>query len=410
MPQAIPGISEDVPPQTGEHGSTNVIQVDAVPPYSIYIEDGLALRCGHLFRAHGIERAVLISNPVVGALHGGAVRAAIREDGVQVESLEVPDGEAYKTMRTVERLCEQLADLRADRATALVALGGGVVGDVVGFAAAIYLRGVPLVHFPTTILSMVDSSIGGKVGVDLPQGKNLVGAFYNPRVVVSDPSMLLSLPPRILAAGMAEVIKVACLASPDLFAFLEKREPPLGPQDMGQLMTTAIEIKVRVISEDPYERGVRATLNLGHTLGHALEAARGFHQILHGEAVAVGLVAAVRIARSMGILEEDYEARLIALLEKHHLPTRIGYAGWERVEAALGIDKKRMDARTRFVLPVRLGQVEIRADVPPQLVHEIYESLLETEEAAAAESEEEGVSLHPSREPSREPDRLDEEP
>jgi 3-dehydroquinate synthase len=375
MTQATPGISEE----RQEQPSTHAIQVNTVPSYPIYLEEGLALRCGGLFAQHGIRRAVLISNPVVGALHGAVVRNAIREGGVEVDSLEVPDGEAYKTVRTVERLWEQLADIRADRATALVALGGGVVGDVVGFAAATYLRGVPLVHVPTTVLAMVDSSIGGKVGVDLPHGKNLVGAFYNPRFVVTDPSLLFSLPPRIFSAGMAEVVKAACLASPELFELLEKREPALGPQELGQLIATAIDIKVRVVSEDPFERGVRATLNLGHTLGHALEAGRGFHQLLHGEAVSQGMMAAIRIARALNVLEDDYEARLAALLERYHLPTRISDPGWDRVEAALGVDKKRLDGKLRFVLPVRIGQVEIRSDVPLGLVHEVYESLLQHE-------------------------------
>lgn len=387
MSQAISGISEEAAFPGQEQPSTHAIHVNTVPAYPIYLEEGLALRCGHLFAAHGIKRAVLISNPVVGALHGGPVRSAIRGGDVVVESLEVPDGEAYKSLRSYEQLCEQLADLRADRATALVALGGGVIGDLVGFAAATYLRGVPLVHIPTTILAMVDSSVGGKVAVDLPQGKNLVGAFYNPRFVVSDPSLLMSLPPRVFAAGMAEVIKAACLASPALFELLEKREPALGPQALGQLIATAIDIKVRIISEDPYERSIRATLNLGHTLGHALEAARGFHKILHGEAVAQGMIAALRVARSLHVLEEDYEARLLALLEKHHLPTRIGYAGWERVEAALAVDKKRADGQLRFILPVRLGQVEISRDVPLSLVYEVYESMLAPEEESPAVEE-----------------------
>lgn len=388
MNETTPEMTDDCASTAAEQPSApHAIQVGAVPAYPIYLEEGIALRCGSLFAAHGIRRAVLISNPVVGALHGGAVRNAMREGGVEVDSLEVPDGEAYKTVQTVERLWEQLADIRADRSTALVALGGGVLGDLVGFAAATWLRGVPLVHIPTTVLAMVDSSLGGKVGVDLPHGKNLVGAFYNPRFVVTDPSLLLSLPPRVYAAGMAEVIKAACIASPALFEALEARDPALGPQGLGQLIATAIDVKARIVSEDPFERGVRATLNLGHTLGHALEAGRGYHQLLHGEAVAQGMIAAVRLARALGVLEDDYESRLVTLLERFHLPTQISDPGWERVQAALGVDKKRVDDKLRFVLPVRLGQVTVVSDVSLSLVHEVYESMLVCEAEPPVEDE-----------------------
>ena len=382
-----PGTAEEAAPHEREQPSTNVIHIPSVPPGAIYIEEGIAARCGAIFASHGIRRAVLISNPVVGALYGASVRNAIREGGVEVDSLEIPDGEAYKTVLTVERLCEQLAEIRADRATALVALGGGVVNDVVGFAAATYLRGVPLVTIPTTVLAMVDASIGGKVGVDLPQGKNLVGAFYNPAFVIADPLLLLSLPPRTFAAGMAEVVKIACIASPALFELLEQREPALGPQDLGQLIATDIEIKVRIVTEDPYEQGIRAILNLGHTLGHALEAARGYHRIMHGEAVSMGMIGALRLARSLNVLEDDYEARLESLLERYHLPTRIARAGWERVEAALGVDKKRYGQDIRFVLPVRLGQVEVHRNVPLSLVQDVYESMLTRDEESAFDAE-----------------------
>src|SRR5581483_8368969 len=221
------------------------IPVAGPPAYRIYLEENVATRCGQIFEQHGIRKAVLVSNPVVGALHGASVRSAIREGGVEVDSVEVPDGEAYKSVETVERVYRGLAELQADRSTVLVALGGGVVGDIVGFAAATYLRGVPLVHVPTTVLAMVDSSIGGKVGVDLPQGKNLVGAFYNPLFVVSDPALLMSLPTRHFGAGMAEIIKAACLASPELFEKLEAREPALGPQGLDEIVARAIEIKIR---------------------------------------------------------------------------------------------------------------------------------------------------------------------
>lgn len=372
------------------------LQVAGPPPYPVYLEEGVSLRCGALFADHKIKRAILISNPVVGALHGAAVRNAIREGGVEVDSLEVPEGEAYKTIATVERMCANLADLQAERSTALVALGGGVVGDVVGFAAATWLRGVPLVHVPTTVLAMVDSSIGGKVGLDLPQGKNLVGAFYNPRFVVSDPALLMSLPPRQFSAGMAEVVKAACLASPELFEALERRDPPLGPQGLDEIIARAIDIKVRVVTEDPFERGVRATLNLGHTLGHAMEAARGFQPLLHGEAVSLGLLAAVRIARAVGVLEEDYEARLVALLERYRLPVKTQDAGWDRVVAAVKLDKKREDSHLRFVLPVRLGQVVVKDGVPLDVVREAYESLLIPIEEPVAEADDDDYEGAPA--------------
>ena len=369
--------------------ATHALQVAGPPAYPVYLENGIALRCGHLFAAHGIQRAVLISNPVVGALHGAAVRSAIREAGVQVDCLEVPDGEAFKTLSVVSRLYSDLAALQADRSTALVALGGGVVGDLVGFVAATYGRGVPLVHIPTSLVSMVDSSIGGKVGVDLPQGKNLVGAFYSPRFVVCDPLLLSSLPPRQLSNGFAEIIKLACLASPELLAALASREPALGCQDLDVIVARAAELKIRIVSEDPFERGPRVALNFGHTLGHALEAARGFQQLLHGEAVALGLLAAVRVSRAMGVLEEDYEEQLLELLKRFRLPVTTSDVGWSRVAAALCLDKKRVEGQLRFVLPVRLGQVVVRDDVSIEVIREAYESLIAHE--VALESDEEGL-------------------
>lgn len=368
--------------------STYALQIAGPPAYPCYLENGLALRCGSLFVRHGLTRVVLISNPVVGALHGAAVRNALREAGVTVDCLEVPDGEAFKTLSTVGRLYNDLADLQVDRSTALVALGGGVVGDLVGFVAATYGRGLPLVHVPTSLVAMTDSSLGGKVGLNLAQGKNLVGAFYNPRFVVCDPLLLSSLPPRHLSNGFAEVIKAGMLASPELFAALAAREPALGLQDLDVIVARAAEIKAHIVSADPFERGIRATLNLGHTLGHALEAARGFQPLLHGEAVALGLLAALRLSRAMKVLEEDFEEELVSTLRRYRLPVCTVDAGWSRVEAALLLDKKRSEGKARFVLPKRLGQVVVSDEVPLELVREVYESLVQREEPTSVVEEE----------------------
>jgi len=314
----------------------------------------------------------VVTNPTVGDLYASTVVASLREAGFEPFICQAPDGEAYKTLDTVRSLYDQFVAGGLDRYGAVLALGGGVIGDMAGFAAATYVRGVPLVQLPTTLLAMVDASVGGKVAVDHPRGKNLIGAFKQPELVVIDPLALATLDEAEMRSGWAEVIKAGMIGSPSLFEQLEEREDePSLP-----VIAEAIRVKVAIVEEDPYEKGRRAVLNLGHTFGHALELLSGF-TLRHGEAVSVGLVAATRTAVALGLCDETIEERLAALLQRFGLPTR--YQGYEPREIweAMATDKKRRGKKLRFVLPQALGQVMVTDQVPKPVVLEVLERLKE---------------------------------
>ncbi len=264
----------------------------------------------------------------------------------------VPEGEAHKTLASIASLYDQFLDAGLDRHSPIIALGGGVVGDMAGFAAASYLRGVPFVQIPTTLLSMVDASVGGKTGVDLPQGKNLVGAFKQPEVVIIDPAVLETLPAAEFRSGMAEVIKHGILADPALFAALEGD----GPADLATMIADAVRVKVAVVEEDPFERGRRATLNLGHTFGHAIELVSNFH-VRHGEGVGLGLVASAHMAAELGLCDAALAQRITALVERIGLPIHVSGYDVDEVYAAMAHDKKRVGKNVRFIVPRSIGDV-----------------------------------------------------
>jgi 3-dehydroquinate synthase len=285
--------------------------------------------------------------------------------------LTIPAGEAHKRLETVRSLYDQLLEAKLERSGTIVALGGGVVGDVAGFVAATYLRGVRLVHCPTTLLAMVDASLGGKTGVDLPQGKNLVGAFKQPEAVVADVLALGTLPLAEVAAGMAEVVKHGLLSGPELLDELAAPAwlPPPPPTLRQRLVARAIAVKRDVVEEDPYEQGRRATLNLGHTFAHAVEQVSNY-QVRHGEAVAIGLVAAAHLSAALGYAPPALQEEIERLLRRLTLPVRIP-AGLppEALLAAMGRDKKRAAGRLRFVLIAGPGDVFVAGDVPePQVL------------------------------------------
>ncbi len=325
--------------------------------YPIYLGRKLLSRAGELLADAGLRaprQIGLVSNPIVGALYAAPVENALGRGGYTVTRCLVPDGESHKTLDTVRTMYDAFADARLDRASAIVALGGGVIGDMAGFAAATYLRGVPFVQMPTTLLAMVDSSVGGKVAVDHPRGKNLIGAFKQPALVIADLDVLQTLPPAEYRAGLAEVIKAGIIAAPELFAYLEEG----GAGDSAWPIAEAIRVKVEVVQEDPYERGRRAVLNLGHTFAHAFELLSDY-QMRHGEAVSVGLVAAARLAEAVGLAEEPLAARLMRCLAAHGLPTSPPPLDPDAVWDAMGSDKKRQGGRIRFILPRRIGDVVI---------------------------------------------------
>ncbi len=339
--------------------------------YEVHLGRGLLARVGELARQRGLRgRAAVVTNPTVGGLYAPVVVESLRKAGFDPLVVEVPDGEAFKTLDTVRSLYDRFVEGGLDRASPVFALGGGVIGDTAGFAAATYMRGVPLVQLPTSLLAMVDASVGGKVAVDHPRGKNLIGAFHQPELVVVDPDVLATLPEDEFRAGLAEVIKAGVIGSPGLFEHLERR----GAEPLEWVIGEAIRVKAAVVEEDPYERGRRAILNLGHTFGHALEVLSGF-SLRHGEAVAVGMAIAAEVAVRLGLCESSVRERLVALLRKFGLPTACGGYEPEAIWEAMATDKKRRGQRLRFVLPRAIGQVVVADDVPKELVLEVLERM-----------------------------------
>jgi 3-dehydroquinate synthase len=303
-------------------------------------------------------------------------RALARALGPRCAGLELlPGGEATKAVPSLQRLWAAGARFRLDRQSVVVALGGGVLGDAVGFFAATYLRGLRVVQVPTTLMAQVDSAIGGKTGINLPSGKNLVGAFHQPCLVVADPRVLASLPAREFRAGLAEVVKYGVIADPALFRRLERRADAIlarEPRELRAIVARCAASKARVVSRDEREtKGLRATLNFGHTLGHALEAATRYGALVHGEAVALGIAAAVRLSRKFSGLPARDAERVLALLGRLGLPARLPKGArcpLAKALAALLLDKKTAGGRPRFVLARRIGRVVTGATVPPSAV------------------------------------------
>jgi shikimate kinase/3-dehydroquinate synthase len=331
--------------------------------YAVLVGERLVDRLGALVSGLGRWTTVaLVSDDVVGPLYADRVAASLESVGMSVARPTMPAGEAHKILETVSDLYNQFLAAGLDRSGLVVALGGGVVGDVVGFAAATYMRGLPLVQIPTTLLAMVDSSVGGKTGVDLPAGKNLVGAFKQPVLVAIDPEVLATLPPDDFRAGLAEVAKAGVISSPELFQRLGD-----GGTELSWIIREAVAVKIDVVEADPYERGRRAVLNLGHTFAHAFERLSDY-QLRHGEAVAMGMAAAARLAVDLGHCQPAVRQRIIALLDHLGLPTAPPNYEPEAVWDAMTSDKKKQGKQLRFVLPLDIGQVDVFNDVPRQAV------------------------------------------
>ncbi len=352
--------------------------------YPVHVGAGLLSHLGGALRALGIRtggRVAVVSDSAVGPLYGAAVEEAVRWAGFRPFACVIPSGEQHKTMATVAELYDRFLTGELDRGDTVLALGGGVTGDVAGFAAATYMRGIRFVQVPTTILAMVDASVGGKTGVDLPQGKNLVGAFKQPALVLIDPAVLATLPEEERRSGMAEVLKHGIIGDPGLFAGLESggrlRQLDAGvcggsiPLSPGEL-ARAIRVKVEIVEQDPFEQGRRAALNLGHTVGHALEKLSGY-SLRHGEAVAIGMVAASRIAVALGRADPSLVSRIEAALRAWGLPVRCPPFEVAAICETMMHDKKRRGRSLRWVLPRAIGQVEIADDVPLGVVRSVLE-------------------------------------
>ncbi|MBX3013103.1 MAG: 3-dehydroquinate synthase [Caldilineaceae bacterium] len=324
--------------------------------YHICIGEGIIAEAGRLLSNRGLRPgpAAVVTNAMIAPQHGEQLLSSLRNAGFQPTLCLVPEGEQHKTLATIADLYDQFLAAGLDRNSPIIALGGGVVGDMTGFAAATYLRGAPFIQIPTTLLSMVDASVGGKTGVDLPQGKNLVGAFKQPHVVLIDVDVLQSLPAAEFRSGLAEVIKHGIIGAPDLFVQFEGE----GPTSLKHLVTEAVRVKINVVEEDPFEQGRRAVLNLGHTFGHAMEQVSHF-SIRHGEGVAVGMVAATHMAAAIGRCDATLVTRVRAVLERVGLPVQLTGYDPEEVLAAMGHDKKRAGKTLRFVIPQGLGDVVV---------------------------------------------------
>ena len=317
------------------------------------------------------RRAIIVTVPGVGRRYGSVVRRSLREAGVRVHRIDVPDGDATKNLGQVAKLYDEFLRLGADRDTVLVALGGGMVGDLAGFAAATFLRGISFVQVPTTVLAMVDSSIGGKVGVNLPQGKNLVGAFHQPRLVWVDTDVLRSLPDRDRAAGFAEVIKKAAIWDADFFHRLERDVESLmslDPKVLMPVLARACEIKAEVVSRDEREGGLRMLLNFGHTMGHAAETLSGYQKILHGEAVAMGMVYAAKRSEALGLAPKGTANRIEALCGRVGLPTELPSFERKAYLDVLRVDKKRRDSRVRYIVLRGIGRADTVSLTPAEIL------------------------------------------
>jgi len=342
--------------------------------YEVWIGAGLLQLTGRLLKEKGFEgKLVIVTDPGVKGLHGESLSKALAKDGFKVTTLVVPSGEDQKSLDNAVRLYEQLTDAYAERSTPIVALGGGVIGDLTGFVAATYLRGVPFVQLPTTLLAQVDSSVGGKVAVDHERLKNKIGAFHQPRLVIADTDTLKTLPKAELANGLAEAIKTAAVRGKEFFVYLEQNVEKLRALDISALeeaVYQCVSIKAEIVEKDERDAGLRNILNFGHTIGHAIESVSHFG-VRHGEAVAVGMVATARISNRMGLLSYSEVDRLITLVEKAGLPARMPDLDTSAILKAMRHDKKVESGQVRFVLLKEIGDVIVSDEVSPVLVAEV---------------------------------------
>lgn len=329
-----------------------------------FIPGGLAF-IGDLLKAQNIRsNPAIVSDENVWPSYGATLMESLSSRGYRPHAIVLPAGEGHKTLDTVRLLYERFLEGGLDRGSVVIALGGGVITDMAGFAAATFMRGIPLVQVPTTLLGMVDASVGGKVAVDLPQGKNLVGAFVEPLFVLIDPNTLTSLPEIEYKAGLAEIIKAGIIGDPELFALLERSDTSPSARE---LIRRALRVKIEIVQEDPYEQGRRAVLNLGHTFAHAYEVLEGY-RLHHGLAVSMGMVKAALLAEERGLCSAETRARIINALRAHGLPTEPPPHDAASVYAAMGSDKKRRSGRLRFILPRAIGDVIIDDAVPEEQV------------------------------------------
>ncbi|MBC8499170.1 MAG: 3-dehydroquinate synthase [Candidatus Atribacteria bacterium] len=358
--------------------------------YKICIKKGILINSGeHFSKTIENKRIIIITNSLVNCLYGAKLLSSLKKGGFNldlIDLIEIPDGEKYKSLSTAKYLYDELLKRKADRTTTLIALGGGVIGDLTGFVAATYMRGLPLVHIPTTLLAQVDSSIGGKVAVDHPLAKNIIGNFYQPTAVYTDPEVLQTLSDQDIKNGIVETIKIAVIKSPAFFKWLEKNIDQLLKKHrdlLCELVKEAVSLKVDIVLKDPWERGLRKMLNFGHSIGHALEVETGYQDLSHGEAVALGMLIETKIARNRGICSQDLEEQIKQILsfQPSHMsfpPACAVHADRRKRESifnylknidynkfweTLTLDKKNSQGKITFILPEALGKAVLIDDI-----------------------------------------------
>ena len=331
------------------------------------------------------KKGAIVTNPLLNKLYGDSLSRHLSDEGYVITTIELPAGERYKTLKSVSKIYDVLIEKKFERNSFIIALGGGVIGDIAGFAAATYLRGVPYIQIPTSLLAQVDSSVGGKTGVDHALGKNLIGAFYQPVLVWIDLDVLKTLPRRELVAGMGEVVKYGVIADEQFFKFIEEHyENILSLESEALIHTVArsCEIKAMVVSSDEREKGLRAILNFGHTIGHAIETITCYKKYRHGEAVAMGMVCAARLASIIHLCSEDVSVRIERLCRLIGLKTSLPDVNFPVLRDILQRDKKVINEKVRFVLPVRLGEVKVVEDIDNNVLQEAIQLCYASDKSA----------------------------
>ena len=338
--------------------------------YKVCIKKGILINLGeHLSKTIENKRIIIITNSLVNCLYGVKLLSSLKKGGFNldlIDLIEIPDGEKYKSLSTAKYLYDELLKRKVDRTTTLIALGGGVIGDLSGFVAATYMRGLPLVHIPTTLLAQVDSSIGGKAAVDHPLAKNIIGSFYQPKAVYTDPEVLQTLSDKDIKNGIVEVIKIAVIKSPVFFKWLEKNINQLLKKHkdlLCELVKEAVSLKLDIVLKDPWESGLRKVLNFGHSIGHALEVRAGYQDLSHGEAVALGMLIETKIARNRGMCSEEFEEKIREILsflrKQESIFKYIKNTEYNQFWETLTLDKKNYQGRITFILPEALGKVSL---------------------------------------------------
>ena len=321
------------------------------------------------------SKIALISNPVVYKLYGRTVSGALKNSGYDLIEVLIPDGERYKNLKSAEKIYESLLRAKLDRQSAVVALGGGVIGDIAGYAASTYMRGIDFIQVPTTLLAQVDSSVGGKTGVNHPRGKNMIGTFWQPRLVWIDTATLGTLPHREFLSGLGEVIKYGIIWDRDLFTYLEKNRERIVRHDaavLKHIIKRSCEIKAEVVSKDEREAGLRAILNYGHTIGHAIETITGYKRYLHGEAVAIGMYFEAKLSEQLGLISRKAVLRIKALIDSYGLPSQMPHEFTHLdLFKTMQIDKKTVAGKLHFILPENVGTVRIFDSVTAKDIQEL---------------------------------------